>query len=144
MDSFYCGLSIQLSPTDNYIEYHIFCDDDIERVYEKNTGNNFYDNILEYIKKNFCINHSGIDYQYNKYIYIHIDKNNHKDYIKEIIKDLNNNKNIWYQYRFPKLETLINNKFRSKKFLIESFIEYQNKYGYEATKDYLDKFYFLL
>ena len=128
-----------------YSEYHIICSDDISTEYKANTRKSFWTDLLEYIKKNFNILEINIDTNSDseKYIWIHIEKKS-KDYIKIIIDNLNKNYEIWFQHKFPKLELLIQYKLNNKNFILNSIIEYQNINGYENTKDFIEKFYFLL
>lgn len=152
--TFYNTLYIPLKAGDyKFVEYHIYCNENIEREYAANTRSDFWKDISKHLfaeskasLKDVGFEEINTDYdrEGDGYIYVHLPNDNHRQRIRQIVQYLNDNKEIWLQHAFPKLELLVQQKLSSKKFLLQSLIEYQHKHGVEAAKHFVDKYYFLL
>ncbi len=125
-------------------EYHIkmYGSKRKEQSYFDNSNKCIWSTIKKYILDTWktTIKQIGTDFdsEKDKYIWIHIDKQNAEKTIDKIIENLND----YYltelrQYMIPKLMSLLCRKLKSEEYFAESLCEYQAKVGKDKTKEFI-------
>jgi hypothetical protein len=120
----------------------IYTLNNISEEYKYNTNRCFWYDIGTFITIKFSKIITGFGIYKDEYIELKLINQNNQ--IDEIVECLNNNQNIWYKYKFPRLELIILRFLKNKLNYSRSLIEYQQKYGYENTKMFIYDYEFLL
>lgn len=144
----------QISPMMQWIigdsshEYHIhsYLDDKYHEAFFDNCGKHFYKVIHKFILENFGekIKTNGFDEKFGdegpeRYVWVHLEKDNAEQNIKAIIHKLQDKyEEEWYKYKVPKLLTIIKNSLlKDVQSMAYAVSHHQKLHDFDKTQDTL-------